>query len=431
MTEKAGEEQQFPRTTQRGQAELIQKRFTARGHRVGIHRSPDEPNDIQFLYRAGHVLVDERYLPFVRDILIRTERLAPTDGEGVIAPVVQGVRLVRLGNVDTVETLRVVAEGTRVGNEWVEGLGAGACAPDHVVSISGDAGSCPATEPDPVPAGSAVDPGPTTDRCGGEGVRVVVIDTGFDAEAATLHPWLRGVTGDADGFVLAGTPRALETYAGHGTFIAGVVRAMAPLADVVVRNHFDNAGATFESNLVIELDKVLTKDSPDVISMSAGTRTFDATGLLGLRVWNETRFRHHKGVALVVAAGNDGDRVQFWPAAAPYTVSVGALATKWRGRAGFSNYGGWVDVYAPGQDLVNAYPRGRYTYAEEPRTGTTADFHGMARWSGTSFSTPVVAGLIAARMSHTGENGRDAAAALLATARANAQPGVGAVLLPE
>jgi subtilase family serine protease len=61
--------------------------------------------------------------------------------------------------------------------------------------------------------------------------------------------------------------------------------------------------------------------------------------------------------------------------------------------------------------VTNAYPAGAYKYAEPPYApGDTVTFpNWLARWSGTSFATPLVAGCIAA---YIADNGGTAQAAL-------------------
>jgi subtilisin family serine protease len=169
--------------------------------------------------------------------------------------------------------------------------------------------------------------------------------------------------------------------------------------------------------------------APDVISLSAGTHTWLDRGLLSFRFFINGPLRERRHSVLVAAAGNDGLDWKFSPAKMKGVLSVGALSASEESRAWFSNHGDWVKVYAPGENLVQAYAHGTYKYLEPPYP-PPARFDGMALWSGTSFSTPVVSGLIAARMSGTGETAHEAARALLRLAARQALPGVGAVLRP-
>jgi hypothetical protein len=321
-------------------------------------------------------------------------------------------------------------------------LGAGVATPDHILYVCPQ--SCPATEPIEVPPGT-VDPVPPPGlnargshpcrgvhrpECDGDGVFLSIVDTGWIPDAAAGHPWLTGVDGTVEDpyTVDSNGDTIIVPYAGHGTFVAGVARCMAPKASAYVERAFDIAGANFETMLPASLADALDRD-PDILVFTFCTSTRLDRSLITFDDVFDTRIRYMKGLLVVAPAGNDGHERPMWPAAYREVLSVGALSANWRDRAYFSNYGKWVDVYAPGQDLINAFPTGTYVCIEPP-VGEHREFHGMAKWNGTSFSTPIVAGLVAARMSATGENAQQAADSLLRLACRQTIPGVGAVLYP-
>jgi len=400
-------------TTVDVQLELIICAFRENGITIRAARTgkdgPDGEGGLDFVYQEGVILVRDAYLRQVADVV---------GGGETVDGLVDGVTLFSLARAKKIrDVLAALTEIDRL-------LGVGVATPNHILSIC-PVSPCPATEPEVVPGGELPDPGVCDD--GGRGTFICVPDTGLLA-GADAHPWLAGVTGQLDPLSDAGGSTEIGEYAGHGTFVAGVARCMAPASTVQVSSDFTVAGALSEDKIVKRLDEALGL-GPDIISLSAGGTTRKNLPLLSFEgFWQ--RYRQYKGTVLVAAAGNNGTRRPFWPAVFPEVVAVGALAANWRSRASFSDYGPWVDVYAPGADLVNAYATGTYICREPPDTGQQREFHGMARWSGTSFSTPLVAGLIAARVSRTGENARLAADALLALARAQPLAGVGPVLWP-
>ena len=87
------------------------------------------------------------------------------------------------------------------------------------------------------------------------------------------------------------------------------------------------------------------------------------------------------GALVVAAAGNfarSNDLFRYYPARSPRVLSVGATEKDTRRRAGFSNYGKLVNVFAPGEGIV-----------------TTGSDNGYISASGTSFSSPLTAGVAA------------------------------------
>jgi hypothetical protein len=276
--------------------------------------------------------------------------------------------------------------------------------PDHVLYVTATGRLCPATEPEEPPCADPV-PARTRDASAGDGVRVAVVDTGLWVQATTSSDtdWLAGVTPADPLDVEDVDPHAIHEYAGHGTFVAGVIRCLAPRAAVTVEGALPHGGAVFESNICEQLHQALTERAdPQLVSISAGTYTRANLGLLGFEILAETHGLTDGTKGLVVAAaGNDSSSDPFYPAAFPWVVAVGALDEAGN-VASYSNYGPWVDVWARGSNLVNAFPEGSYTCSEPPNKGQVRNFKYLAQWSGTSFSTPVVTGAIAAHMSGTG-----------------------------
>lgn len=383
---------------------------------------------IDHMHAEGEILVREEHLDRVLEVIEHPSREdIERDEPGRIRRVIAGFVLLTLD-----EPHPAVSDALDLVDQR---LGRGIATPNHVLTVCGDGELtvCPATEPEEVYY--ETEPYPSICHDGGAGVRIYMADTGLLRNAEAGHPWLAGVeVQDADQDYdprqpLQGDPPAIPAYTGHGTFVAGVLRTVAPAAEVIVTNAFSVAGSALETDLVSRLESAF-RLGVDIFQLDIAGGSRNDIPLIVFGEWLR-RLSASKGTVCVAPAGNSARRRPNWPAAFPEVISVGALGGDWRSRASFSNFGPWVDVYAPGRDIVNAYATGTYTCHISPYAGHVRNFYGMAKWSGTSFATPIVTGLIAARMSSTGENARQAWQALLAEAGSQAIPGVGPVLLPR
>ncbi len=262
----------------------------------------------------------------------------------------------------------------------------------------------------------------------GKGVKVAVLDTGFDLE----HPDFAGRSVTTQSFIEGESP---QDGHGHGTHCIGTScgpRApgtgrrygIAYEAEIYAGKVLSNEGSGSDAQVLAGMSWAIDQGCA-VISMSLGADVaeihppYTAAGRRAL----------DQGSLIVAAAGNNADRVNGnfgfvgSPANSPYIMAVGAL-TQQLDVAFFSARtldvnGGQVDVAGPGFQVYSSWPM--------PERYNTI--------SGTSMATPHAAGVAALLAEKTGYRGRELWSEMVQNARRLLAPsvdvGAGLVIAPQ
>ena len=268
---------------------------------------------------------------------------------------------------------------------------------------------------------------------------VATLDTGLGehdwfVEGVNVErlPEPAGMPHEVDGVTIDLVNGQLDPLAGHGTFIAGVVRQHCPDVRILSVPVMWGDGTADEADVVQALAGLYLRQelalrsggdpssAIDVLTLSLGYRhetpgAFDDEEAL----FRVLRGLAELGVTIVAAVGNDASDVEFYPAAfAPQVttgapmVSVGALNPDRRTVSVYSNTGPWVQTYAAGTSIVSTMPttfnasrRSELLHQANPgvlpavptRGAADSDDYsgGFGLWSGTSFAAPALAGEIA------------------------------------
>ena len=211
----------------------------------------------------------------------------------------------------------------------------------------------------------------THDLSQGEGVVVAVIDSAID----TQHTELNGVIERS----FNATNKRSSTQDSHGTAVASIIGGQDQLWGVAPACRLLAVRAFFQ-----EKDELLTtsftllraidwahKNRAQILNLSF-------TGPKDAALERILKAAHDKGIVSIAAAGNGGSQAPTaYPAAYSEVIAVTAIdkADKLYTKA---NHGHYIDLAAPGVDLLVAVPSGSYGFE-----------------SGTSFATAHISGLTA------------------------------------
>jgi subtilisin family serine protease len=201
---------------------------------------------------------------------------------------------------------------------------------------------------------------------------IAIVDSGIDA----THPDLASRIMAGWNFLSGNTDT--HDQMGHGSAVSGTVAAatnnLTGVAGVTWANPImplvvvDSTGYASYSNIASAITYAADHGARIINISLIGTSPSSALQSAVNYAWN-------KGSVVFAAAGNSGSSTLNYPAACDNVVAVSATEAT-DTLASFSNYGSWIDLSAPGNNIL-----------------TTTNGGGYGSWWGTSFASPIAAGV--------------------------------------
>jgi thermitase len=225
---------------------------------------------------------------------------------------------------------------------------------------------------------------------GREDIAIAILDSGIAQDHDDLAPKVVATQN------FSSSPTADDLF-GHGTHLAGIAAAMTDngtgIAGVGYRCSLMNGKVSEDSkgnskSSWVAQGIVWAADSgARVICMSFGSPTPSQT------VEDAVNYAWNRGVVLVASAGNTGATAPTapnYPAFYEHCIAVAAV-DQGDQRPGWSNFGSWVDVAAPGVGILSTLPNranffGQQGYGIVNGTSQAAAF--VAGLAGLLWSTP-------------------------------------------
>ncbi|SFS89333.1 thermitase [Marininema halotolerans] len=229
---------------------------------------------------------------------------------------------------------------------------------------------------------------------GKKDVIVAVVDTGVQLD----HPDLKGQI--IQGYDYVDNDNDATDEQGHGTHVSGTIAAstdnnvgvagVAPKVQVMAVRVLDENGSGTNSAVANGMTYAADHGAK-VISLSLGGTSPSKA------VEDAVNYAWNKGAVVVCAAGNAGTTSPNYPAYYEKAIAVAATDDQDK-KASFSTYGSWVDVAAPGVNIIS-----------------TVLGNGYAKYSGTSMATPHASG-VAALLASQGRSNSEIRSAMESTA---------------